>query len=132
MSLEIGIGDGRSVWSIEKTPSLALEDDGYYWFLHPLLVALADETGQYVDLYGEARFQGESLNALERVLVSACELVESQPSSWEVHVGTQLSPERRELYKPVERRRFLELIATWQGIVARARELRRAVLCFGD
>ncbi len=58
-----------------------MEDDGYYWFLHPLFVALAEETGQYVDLYGGARFQGQDLDALERALASSRQLIEVQPSA---------------------------------------------------
>jgi hypothetical protein len=132
MTLDIGIGDGHSLWPIEGEPSLVLECDGYYWFLHPLLVELHQETGEYIDLFGEASFQAESLQGLERFLSSARALVASQPASWQVHVGTQVSPEHKELYRPVERELLIDLLDRFERVVARAKELGRPVVCFGD
>lgn len=132
MSLDIGIGDGQSLWPIEGEPSLAMDCDGYYWFLHPLFTELYNVTGEYIDLFGEASFQGENLEALGRSLSSARAVVESQADAWQVHVGTQVSPEHRELYKPVERDQFIDLLDRFQRIVARAKELGRPVVCFGD
>jgi hypothetical protein len=150
MSLDIGIGDGSSLVPVPGEPSLFLDDDGYYWFLHPLFGRLQAETGQYIDLYGDASFVGESLAALERLLLEARTLIESQPDTWDVHVGTQILPKGRDLFKvegrkivgnwesvkevfkAVHRDQFLELIARWEKVIARARELGRPVVCFGD
>jgi hypothetical protein len=150
MALDIGIGDGTSLIPVQGEPSLYLEDDGYYWFLHPLFDRLQGETGQYIDLYGDASFDGAALASLERMLAEGRELVESQRDRWQVHVGTQIIPtdkalfkaagskmvgqweREKELYKPVQRSAFLELIARWQRVVDRAKELGRPVVCFGD
>lgn len=150
MALDVGIGDGKSLIPVQNEPSLFLEDDGYYWFLHPLFERLRTETGQYIDLYGDASFGEANLSALEQVLKEARALVESQPVAWEVHVGTQIIPKGKdlfkvvgaeivgnwenvqEIYKGVERNQFSELISQWQMITARARVLGRPVVCFGD
>src|SRR5205807_406471 len=78
---------------------LFLEDDGYYWFLHPLFERLRGETEQYIDLYGDASFMDGALLALERSLVEARAVIESQPDAWEVHVGTQIIPTEKDLFK---------------------------------
>jgi hypothetical protein len=121
MALDIGIGDGTSLIPVQGEPSLYLEDDGYYWFLHPLFERLCAETRQYIDLYGDASFFDGALTALEQLLVEARDLIESQPETWQVDV-----------YNVVRRDRFLELIARWEKVIARARELGRPVVCFGD
>jgi len=150
MSLCIGIGDGSSLVPVQGEPSLFLDDDGYYWFLHPLFGRLQAETGQYIDLYGDASFLGESLAALERLLSEAQRLIESHPDTWDVCIGTQMLPKGKDLFKVegrnivknwdsgkdifnvVDRDEFLQLIEQWQKVIARARELGRPVVCFGD
>jgi len=150
MALNIGIGDSTSLIPVQGEPSLCLEDDGYYWFLYPLFDRLRVETGQYIDLYGDASFGDGALAALERLLAEARARIESQPDEWEVHVGMQIMPTGKDLfkavgskiagqwqnvkevYKSVQRGQFLELIAQWEKIVARAKEFGRPVVCFGD
>lgn len=127
--LDIGVGDAASPYqpSAPAEPSLGLEDDGYYWFLNPLFGQLAGETGQYIDLYGYAAFAGPDLAALDRMLSEARRLVEAQPESWPVQ--TAVAPV---LHKPVLRDEFLRLLSTWECAALQARELGRAVICFGD
>src|SRR5262245_12558750 len=109
----IGVGDGSSLTPVPGEPSLILEDDGYYSFLHPWFERLAAETGQYIDLYGDASFAGETLAALERVLAEARHSARSQLQKWSVHVGTQMYPDPRELYGTVERQAMLALLDRW-------------------
>jgi hypothetical protein len=132
MSLDVGIGDGISPAPQPREPSLWFENDGYYCFLHPLIGQLQSETGQYIDLYGDASFSGESLSALERMVAEAIALVQAQPAVWQVHTGTQIRPEHKEVYAEVEKDRFLALLQTWEQIIARAKEIGKPVVCFGD
>jgi hypothetical protein len=126
--LDIGIGDALHQPSDPAEPSLGFEgDDGYYWFLHPLFERLAAETGQYIDLYGYARFAGPDLLALSRMLAEARRLVEGQPESWSVQ--TAVAPV---LHRQVTRAEFLRLLSAWERAASRAQELGRAVICFGD
>jgi hypothetical protein len=130
--LGIGVGDAIPQAPDSTEPHLHLDNDGYYWFLHPLFEQLAGETGQYIDLYGDAMFAGRDLDALERTLSAARRLVETHPDSWKVHIGTQVEPTFRELYRSVEHSVFLELLAVWDQAIERARRTGRAVVCFGD
>jgi hypothetical protein len=66
------------------------------------------------------------------MLAEARFVIESQPESWEVKVGTQILPKRKDLFNVVERTRFLELISRWEKVAARARESGRPVVFFGD
>ena len=132
MSLDIGVGNGSSFVPVQGEPALYLDDDGYYWFLHPLFARLQAETGQYIDLYGDAAFTGPELASLKLMLAEARTLAEAQTHSWQVHVGTQVAPVRRELYKPVRRDKLLALLDRWDEVVCRAAALNRPVVCFGD
>jgi hypothetical protein len=132
MALDVGIGDGVSLIPQQGEPCLWLNSDGYYWFLHPLFEKLQSETGQYIDLYGDASFTGACLSALERMVAEAMGLVQAQPAAWQVHTGTQIRPEHKELYAAVEKDRFLALLHKWQQIIERAREIGMPVVCFGD
>jgi hypothetical protein len=132
MTLAIGVGDGCSLVPDPGQPSLWLEDDAAYWFLHPLFERLAAQTGQHIDRYGDATFAGRQLAALKGMLAEARRLAESRPDSWEVHVGGQVSPVRQELYKPLDRERVLKLLAQWERVVEWAEQLGRPVVCFRD
>ena len=132
MALDIGVGNGSSLVPVEGEPALQLDNDGYYWFLHPLFARLQAETGQYIDLYGDAAFAGPELASLKRMLAEARSLAEAQPASWQVHVGTQVAPAHRDLYKPVRREALLALLARLDEVVRRAEALNRPVVCFGD
>src|SRR5437763_214199 len=132
MALGIGIGDGHSSIPLQSEPALQLNDDGYYWFLAPLFGRLQSETRQFIDLYGDATFSDSRLAALERMLAEALRLVQAQPATWRVHTGTQISPERKDLYDEVSKDRFLTLLKKWEEIVARAKKIGKPVVCFGD
>src|SRR5262249_41976809 len=125
--LDIGVGDALHQFPDSNEPSLGFEDDGYYWFLHPLFERLAAETGLYIDLYGSTMFAGPHLAALSRMLSEARRWVKAQPERWRVRPTAP--PEQRQ---GVSRREFLRLLSTWESAVSRAQELRRAVTCFGD
>ena len=129
--LDIGIGEpGRPPLPTE--PSLGLDNDGYYWFLYPLIESLTACTGQWIDLYGDAKFAGDDLLALGRMLTEARRRVDAQPETWEVHIGTQTHPVVRELFSTVHRDEFMKLFDRWERVIERAKETGRSVVCFGD
>ena len=135
MSLDIGIGKSSTSGFVKGEPLLSLDDDGYYWFLHPFFERLAADTGQYIDLYDHASFSEQDVVALEQMLLTVRAHVESQPDTWEVCVGTQATPDTpdvKEVYKTVQRELFMDLIARFQQVITRAKELGRPVVCLGD
>jgi hypothetical protein len=141
MALDIGVGSGSSFCPVRGEPSLSFESDGYYWFLHPLFEGLRTDTGQFIDLFGDASFAGNEIFALERMLKAAKELVLAQPRSWDVCIGFELDPRQKEtqrdarlkeIFGTVERDHFLDVLSQLNRVVARAKELSRPVICFGD
>src|SRR5689334_6787844 len=71
------------------------EDDGYYWFLHPQWEELAAKTGKYIDLYGDAEFEGDSLRSLLQIVNVAMQRVEKMPNSWDVLTGHRLDRSKK-------------------------------------
>lgn len=92
MGLDIRIRAGGAQTRADL--ALSFDDDGYYWFLHPLFERLRDESGKYVDLYGDALFNRDDYPRLRRLLDEADGMTRRQPKAWEGHVGTQLQPTR--------------------------------------
>jgi hypothetical protein len=132
MSLDIVVADRSSHVPVASEPPLQLDDDARYWFLHPLFERLRSQTGQYIDLYGDAEFTGADLGALERTLQEARRLVESQPELGTAQAGTKRPKKKREQPPPVDRKVMLALLDQWDVIVKRARQLGCPVVCIGD
>jgi hypothetical protein len=131
MALDIGIDVGSSFIRAQGETWLRMENAAPYWFLHPLFEKLRAETGQYIDLYGSATFADEQLGALKKMVAEARCLAEAQPDCWEVQVGVELVPVRRDLCEPLDRGTVLDLVAVWEQVVARAEELGRRSSALG-
>jgi hypothetical protein len=127
MALDIRIRIGNAVLP-GAALQVALNNDGYYWFLHPFFERLRDQCGKYVDLYGDALFTRDDYPRLEEARV----LAEAQPRSWNVHIGTQLKPTRKELHAEVRRDQLLMLIQTIRNMVEKADHLDGQLECVGD
>lgn len=112
--------------------AITLNDDGYYWALHPLFERLRDECGKYVDLYGDALFARDDYPRLRRLLDEAEAMAKQQPKEWKVLVGTQLQPTRKELYRTVARDNLIEIITTLRNMVDAADEIGGVLECTGD
>jgi len=141
MSLEIGLAGSQPDPFSAAQYMVSLDDHengGYYWFLYPLLEQLATQTGQMIDLYGDAEFRGDDLPVLRQTLVEACRLVADQPVRWSVYVGTSSMPNATPpvppwpVFKEVERSKFIKLLDTLIAIVDRAISAGVAVVCKGD
>jgi hypothetical protein len=130
MALDIRLVNSRAKGA--AAPALAFEDDGYYWFLHPLFERLRKETGKYIDLYGDALFSRNDWPRLRALLSEAEAMVNHQPTRWEVCVGTQLHPTQREVYRTVNREELLRLIATFETLLDVAEQCDGVIECVGD
>ena len=149
MTIAIGIKRvGRKQQVDTGEPQLALRAAPFH-YLQPLLKPVTYQTGQSIELDGFAIFEGNDLLVLARTLAELRLVVEAQPDSWPVQVGTQLRPRheelpetvmrvgteplrREKLYETVTRQQILDVLTHWQIVVDRAQELNRAVLCVGD
>ena len=109
-----------------------LEDDGYYWFLWPLFEQLQRETGQTIDLYGDAIFSGDNFLKLKTTLTQAEKVIETQPKNWDVSVGKQTFPQQKTLYSTVEKSKFQSILNDLQNAVETAQRLGWYLAFWGD
>ena len=127
-------GDFEPICQINGNGSV--EEEGYYWFLYPFFKRLAEQTGQAIDLYGDAFFCGEALDALAQCLVAARSLVNAQPDVWEIHVGTQfgtqLRPVQKEIYSTVDKQQMVALLDKLDAAVRKAKGAGVYVNFIGD
>ncbi|MGF6350848.1 hypothetical protein [Variovorax sp. W2I14] len=129
MALDIGFLDAHG----KHDCRLQFECDGYYWFLHPWFKALYQETGKYVDLYGDCHLHsGNGLLNLHSKISEALVAAQRQPSNWVVHTGTQLRPKVKELYSTVDRKRMVQVIEEFRALLEEAHNTNATVVCLGD
>lgn len=130
MSLDLSLRAKRA--SADADARVAFEDDGYYWFLHPLFERLRDESGKYLDLYGGATFTRDDFPRLHRLLDEAQAMAARQPATWKVHVGTQLHPVPKELYQLIHRVKLVQLIESFRRLVDAAEASGAEIEALGD
>jgi hypothetical protein len=110
----------------------SLDDDGYYWFLHPHFEELAKDTGQYIDLYGGAGFSGEALGALRRTIAVARQQTDAQPERWDVVVGVRPGVVAQEIRSGVEKAEMQLLLEKLDAGACKAQSIGEFLTCFGD
>ena len=134
MALDIGVGDQWNYLPDPNEAQVHLEEEHFNLF-QPWLERLRIQTGQTIDEYGDARFSGDQLTNLTELIREIRREIAQYPGQWEQLTGYAKVQGEREL---VERRRtivkthLLNILATWDQIIERARETGRSVVCFGD
>lgn len=153
MALDIGVGNHGTHDILNSEPRIALAGS-YCHFMSPLFDQLQKEIGKEIDPYDYASILGDELAAVERMLERAVEMLATQPESWEICVGTIRLPDAEavarvqadypdlrlelthtcnyKMHETVRKDSFLKVIEEWRIVIARARELKLAMLCLGD
>ena len=127
MAVDIGIEINNEI-----TYYVNFGDDGYYWFLYPLFEELSKRTGIYIDLYGDAEFTKGNINQFETLLDKATQMVENQPASWAVHIGTQTHPVEKKLYSQVVKKEFYNKINKLRELILEVKNDSATLICTGD
>jgi hypothetical protein len=129
MSLDVGYLRGDGTFDVR----LQFAEDGTYEFLEPWFLQVRETTGKYVDLYGDAKFETPTgLVMLADVICKARASAERQPRSWDIHVGTQVRPERKELYRRIDRQQLLSSIDRLAQLLQEAMDLDKPLVFRGD
>ncbi len=108
--------------------------DGYYSFLYPLITELNENTGQLIDLWGDATFSGADLIALRDTIHAAKNLVASQPADWDVYVGDHCHYNdeqqftRDPMHTKVSNSEFTNLLENFSRLIERAMNENGSVL----
>lgn len=114
----------------EKT--ITLDDDGYYWQLYPFFNGIAVESGQMIDLYGDARFTSSEFETLIEFLEAAKRFTNAQPDEWGIVSGVQIEPSIEAVVHTVARDVLRSLIDKLIAIAQKARAINCHVACVGD
>ncbi len=120
------------IWNDET--SVSFHEEQYYWYLYPTLIKqIQNQTGKVIDLYDDAEFEGGSLLILEKIVINQLIILEQiKEKSWEVHVGTQTYPEKKQIFETVKRTTTIELLEKLLHIVRLAIKQNEKIICLGD
>jgi hypothetical protein len=132
MSLLITATKNKSRQDLQIESSLHLNDDGYYWFLHPAFIEIKESTGQMIDLYSEAVFGSSSLPLLREFVARVEDSIRGRPDHWQVSVGHQLQPEIKEMLDEISKPKLIELLKRFIEIIDFAVANDENVICIGD
>ncbi|MEN8200096.1 MAG: hypothetical protein ABFR63_08490 [Thermodesulfobacteriota bacterium] len=127
MSLDVGVQRGDEVDCM-----LSFEDDGYYWFLHPLFKKMHKSVGIYIDLYGDAEFKKDNIVHLESLLKEAENMISKEPSYWNVLTGIQTHPERKEIYCKVSKSEIENKLKILDFMVSEVKAANSKLVFLGD
>ena len=107
--------------------SVTLDDDGYFWFLHPYF----EQAGFHLELYGDLMFGTSELERVKKVLERAAEALESKPATFHVSIGKTVEPVE-EVVSTVTKADFRDLLARLRRVIEEAERLGGYVECTGD
>jgi hypothetical protein len=138
--MAVHIGTSNSEPSNINWDGLVILDafDGYYSFLHPLITELHEKTGQLIDPWGDATFQGADLTTLKDTINRARDLIASQPAEWDVYVGDHCyyNSEQQFIRDPMDTKvsneEFSDLLKKFAQLIERAIKEDGSVVCIGD
>lgn len=134
MVLTVGVLDSDDSCTADYSAGCSLEDNGAFWFLYPYFEALAESTGQWIDLYETAQFHGNELSKLLETLRTVVGDVRDQPESWEVLTRWTEKDGRRdkETYDTVQRRELEQLLQNLIAMAEQAKRLGQGLIFYGD
>ncbi|MEJ2158279.1 MAG: hypothetical protein P8X96_23380 [Desulfobacteraceae bacterium] len=127
MAIDISIEGGKGA-----NHQMSLDDDGYYWYLHPLFVELRDRTGIYIDLYGDATFNRGNIAQFELLINKANDLLKKEPDKWKVKTGVQTHPVKKAIFQEVTKKTFENKLKTLSAMVKVVKNSTAKLVFFGD
>jgi hypothetical protein len=128
MAVSIGTSPTGRFDDIDYSGGIYFKSDGSYWFLYPWWERIGEQTGQMIDLYGDAVFGFAAQPILLASLQDAFAKVQQRPSEWDMCIGWGVQP----VYARVSRMELQQLLTEFIRLVTSATERQRYVVCFGD
>ena len=104
-------------------------DDVIVWYLHPYFEKIPGHT---IDLYDDADIYGTSLDFLIAQRNDALHDAKKQPAQWEVFVGAQIYPVKKDLYKTIQKNYCMTFIQQLLEMATVARKDGGHLLFEGD
>ena len=135
MALNIVLTVNGQAPEYNRDTSISFEGgDADYWYLWPTMIKqIKDQTGELIDLYDDAEFSGESLVKVERIILNELDYLQKKKEKrWDVHVGTQLQPTKKEIFKTLVKMDLEAKLQRFLMIVQQARVKNEKVVCLGD
>jgi len=133
MALDVWVGAPSKNWfSIGSKLVTSFEPEAYYWFLYPLFEEFQKSSGILIDLYDGARFESYNLQGIKKLFNEGEGLVSEQSDRFEVHVGSQVEPEEKELFETVDKKEFLYFLSELRSAIELSESSGKPLIFFGD
>lgn len=132
MPIDIELFQPKGIYTDLSARKLELHDGGIYWYLFPFFERLGNQTGQLIDLYGNAKFSAENICLLDNILRDALKSLELQPDVWDQKTGEQIRPVRKTLTQKISKKDIRSFINSLQDILEKAVNGQGVVTFTGD
>jgi K+ transporter len=134
MAVDIVLSVNGKMPKFNPETSILFEDDADYWYLWSSMIKeIKTATGELIDLYGNAEFFGNNLSKVEKIVFNQLEeLKQIKETQWEVCVGTQTKPIKKEIFKTLIKKDIEEKLQRFLSIIRQAKQTGEKVICCGD
>lgn len=106
---------------------------GDFWFLQSFFEKLGVKTSETIDLYDDCCFEGDKLIRLKEELIKEINRIKNDSNKeWNVHVGTQVHPIKKEIFKPVIKKDIIIKLEKWLNITDLAIDNNEKLIGLGD
>lgn len=120
-------------WTAETSISLEDLKADYAYLCHTLIENLKNKTGQLLDPYDNAQFSGKNLHILNELIREELEDVQRlTQNERQIHVGTQLSPTKKELYDTLHKNDLVAKLTKFLKMTDLAIANNEKIVCMGD
>jgi hypothetical protein len=135
MALDIVLTVNGQVPQYDPETSISFEGGAAdYWYLWPTMInEIKNKTGELIDLYDDAESSGDNLDKIETIVLHQLdELRKKKDKEWNVHIGTELQPIKKEIYRTLVKKDLEEKLQRLLTIVKQAKQKNEKVICIGD
>lgn len=136
MAVDIVLSKNGLTPEYNEATSIRFDDGdvtGDFWLLQSFFEKLRVKTSETIDLYDDCCFEGDNLILLKEELIKEINRVNSDSNKeWNVRVGTQVHPIKKEIFKPVIKKDLITKLEKWLTLTNLAIDNNEKLIGLGD
>jgi len=135
MASSISLTKNKKKANWNEQVSVYFDDSGAdYCFLYPTLISeIKNKTGKLIDPYDDCLFTDLDFPVLQELIISNIEKINQlKEKEWNVTVGLQTFPEKKEIYKVLNKKELLKKLEKFSSMIQLAKDNDEYIISIGD